>query len=68
MKKLPTFFPGNSDLYDADKSIRDFLKVHKGNLNEEESNSLNDMLDRRATAISDALGVKVYSVVDHNEK
>ena len=68
MKKQPTIYTDNSDLHDADKAVKDFVKVHKGNLSEEERDTLGDLLDRRAAAISDVLGVKVSSVVDHKKK
>lgn len=68
MKKKPTIYTDNSDLHDADKAVKDFVKVHKGNLSEEERDKLGDLLDRRAAAISDVLGVKVSSVVDHKKK
>ena len=68
MKKQPTIYTDNSDLHDADKAVKDLVKVHKGNLSEEERDKLGDLLDRRAAAISDVLGVKVSSVVDHKKK
>lgn len=68
MKKQPTIYTDNSDLYDADKAVKDFVKVHKGKLSEENSDALGDLLDRRAAAISNVLGVKVSSVVDHKKK
>ena len=68
MKKQPTIYTDNSDLYDADKAVKDFVKVHKDNLCEEERDTLGDLLDRRAAAISDVLGVNVSSVVDHKKK
>ena len=68
MKKQLTIYTDNSDLYDADKDVKDFVKVHKGKLTEEERDTLGDLLDRRAAAISDVLGVKVSSVVDHKKK
>ena len=68
MKKNPTIYTENSDLYDADKAVKDFVKVHKGNLSEEERDTLGDLLDRRAAAMSDVLGVKVSSVTDHKKK
>lgn len=45
-----------------------FVKVHKGKLSEENRDALGDLLDRRAAAISNVLGVKVSSVVDHKKK
>ncbi|HEY9059179.1 MAG TPA: hypothetical protein VIO64_01565 [Pseudobacteroides sp.] len=68
MKKQPTIYTDNSDLYDADKAVKDFVKVHKGKLNEEDRNTLGDLLGRRAAAISDVLGVKVSSVGAHKKK
>ena len=68
MKKNPTIYTENSDLYDADNAVKDFVKVHKGNLSEEERDTLGDLLDRRAAAMSDVLGVKVSSVTDHKKK
>ena len=68
MKKQPAIYTDNSDLYDADKAVKDFVKVHKGKLSEENRDALGDLLDRRAAAISNVLGVKVSSVVDHKKK
>ncbi|MHC1735748.1 MAG: hypothetical protein AB9921_08800 [Erysipelotrichaceae bacterium] len=68
MKKQTTIYTDNSNLYDADQDVRAFVKAHKGELNEEERDTLGDLLDRRAAAISDVLGVKVGSVVDHKKK
>lgn len=68
MKKQPTIYTDNSDLGDADKAVKDFVKLHKGKLSEEERDTLGDLLDRRAAAISDVLGVKVSSVVDYKKK
>ena len=68
MKKQPTIYTDNSDLYDADKAVKNFVKVHKGKLSEENRDALGDLLDRRAAAISNVLGVKVSSVVDHKKK
>jgi len=68
MKKKPTIYTDNSDLYDADKAVENFVKAHKGNLSEEERDTLGDLLDRRAAAISDVLGVEVSSVVNHKKK
>ena len=68
IKKQPAIYTDNGDLHDADKAVKDFVKVHKGNLSEEEKDTLGDLLDRRAAAISDVLGVKVSSVVDRKKK
>lgn len=68
MKKQSTIYTDNSDLRDADKAVKDFVKLHKGKLSEEERDTLGDLLDRRAVAISDVLGVEVSSVVDYKKK
>ena len=68
MKKQHTIYTDNSDLHDADEAVKDFVKVHKDKLSEEERDTLGDLLDRRAAAITDVLGVKVSSVVDHKKK
>ena len=68
MKKQPKIYTDNSDLYDADKAVKDFVIVHNGNLSEEERDTLLDLLDRRAAAMSDVPGVKVSSVIDHKKK
>jgi len=68
MKNATTIYTDNSDLYDADQDVNNFVNVHKGKLSNEEKETLGELLDRRAEAISDVLGVKVSSVVDHKKK
>ena len=68
MKKHPTIYTDNGALHDADNAVKDFAGVHKSNLSKEERDTLGDLLDRRVAAISDVLGVKVSSVVDHKKK
>ena len=67
MKKQPAVYSGSSGFNETNRDVKDFLKSHKGTLNVEERNTLGDLLDRRAAAISDFLGVKVSSVVDHKK-
>lgn len=58
----------NNDLYDADKAVKDFVKGHGKNLSDEEHDELGELLNRRAAAISDALGVDVGSVASPRKK
>lgn len=52
----------NSNLYDADQAVRSFLKEHGKNLTDEEHDELGELLNRRAAAISEVLGVEVGSL------
>jgi hypothetical protein len=60
--KKPHIYTDNSDLFDVEEEIKRFLKDHKKELNNEEHDELGKLLDRRAKAISDVLGVEVSSV------
>jgi hypothetical protein len=62
MKKTQ-IFTDNNNLYEADKAVKDFVKGLGKNLTDEERCKLGELLERRAAAISDVLGVKVGSVV-----
>ena len=66
MKKTQ-IFTDNSNLYDADKAVKDFVKGLGKNLTDDERDELGELLERRAAAISDVLGVKVGSVVPPRE-
>ena len=44
--------------------IDDFCKSHPKNLSEEEHQELRSLLSKRASALTDALGVKVSSLFD----
>jgi len=57
----------NSELFDVEEEIKEFTKKHKKDLNNEEHEELGKLLDRRAKAISDVLGVKVGSVTKNNK-
>lgn len=61
--KKNQIFTDNSDLYDSDKAVKDFVKGHDKKLTDKEHNELGSLLEKRASAISDVLGVKVSSVV-----
>jgi hypothetical protein len=66
MKKTQ-IFTDNSNLYDADKAVKDFVKEFGKNLTDDKRDELGELLERRAAAISDVLGVKVGSVVPPRE-
>lgn len=51
-----------------DTTKPDCLVIDRGNLSEEERDTLGNLLDRRAAAMSNVLGVKVSSVTDHKKK
>ncbi|MBR4057656.1 MAG: hypothetical protein IKK00_05920 [Oscillospiraceae bacterium] len=53
-----------NDLYSAGKAVRDFCKEHKGTLSEDEHETLRGLLNRRAEATSEALGVKIHSICE----
>lgn len=48
-------------LYDADKAVRNFTKG-KRELKEREHKKLNKLIEKRAKASSDVLGVKIGSI------
>lgn len=54
-------------LYEADKAVKDFCKTHKGNLSEEEHLELSGLLNKRASAMSDALGVEIHSICEDDD-
>lgn len=68
MKKKNTIFTNNNDLYETNQSVKDYVKSHRRKLNETEKNTLGNLLDERAKAISNFLGVKVSSIVNKKEK
>lgn len=49
-------------LYRADQAARKFCDSHKGELSPRQHKKLGKLLDSRADAISDVLGVRVYSI------
>lgn len=51
-----------NDLYRADRAVRSFCARHKGDLSKRQHKKLRKLLNRRAAAISDCLGVTVHSV------
>ena len=57
-----TVHTDSGDLFDVEEEIQDFLGQNKGDLTDEERDELGELLDRRAAAISDVLGVEVNSV------
>ena len=50
------------DLYRIDQDIRSFCRSHKGELSEREHKQLRKKLDKRASAMSDVLGIEIHSV------
>ena len=67
MKKT-TVYTDNSNLYDADKAVKDYVKEHGKKLTNDERDELGDLLEKRAAAMSDVLGVKISSVVSSRKK
>lgn len=55
------------DLYRINQGIKDYCKSHKGKLNEKEHAELGSMLNERAKAISDILGVKIHSISEDDD-
>lgn len=62
-----TVYTDSSELSDAEEEIQGFLAQHKGDLTDEERDELGELLDQRAAAISDVLGVEVKSVTSIGE-
>lgn len=54
----------SDDVYNADKAVRDFGKNHPKDLSEDEHKTLRKLLDNRARAMSDALGVEIHSICE----
>lgn len=50
------------NLYMADQAVKKFCDTHRGELSDQEHIELEELLDERAAALSDVLGVKVHSV------
>lgn len=50
------------DLYKADRAVRLFCARHEGALSKRQHKKLRKLLDRRAAAISDCIGIPVHSV------
>ena len=48
----------------ASSAVEDFLESHPSELTEEERGKLGDLLKARALALSEATGVKIYSICD----
>lgn len=61
MKKTHLFTEKN-DFLEVQDEIKDFLKEHKKKLTDEEHNDLCELLNQRAKALSEILGVEVSSV------
>ncbi len=49
------------ELYDANQEVKSFCKGKK-DLNEKEHKKLNKLIEKRANAASDVLGVKIGSI------
>ena len=62
--KRNTIYTDNSNLYDADQAVKSFIKDHGNNLNDEERNELGELLNERASAISEVLCFKVSSIAN----
>jgi hypothetical protein len=56
------------DLYRINQEIKNYGKSHKGLLNDDETSELGSMLNERAKAISDCLGVEVHSICEDDDK
>lgn len=52
------------DLYRIDQSVKAFCKTHKGELTKREHRKLRKLLNKRAAALSDCLGVTVHSICE----
>lgn len=50
------------DLYRADQAVKKFCIAHPNQLTDREHRKLERLLEKRAAAISDVLGVKVHAV------
>ena len=48
----------------ASSAVEDFLASHPSELTEEERGKLGDLLKARTLALSEATGVKIYSICD----
>lgn len=55
------------DLYQIDQSVRSFCDAHPDELDDNEHDELQAMLEERARAISDILGVTVHSVCEDDD-
>lgn len=49
-------------LYRVDQAVRKFCDSHKGKLSPRQHKKLEKLLDNRADAISDVLGVRIHSI------
>jgi small-conductance mechanosensitive channel len=56
----------NDELYNADKKIKSFVENHGKNLSDDERSELGELLDERARALSNVLGVKVGSITGND--
>ena len=65
--KKPTVYTDNSNLYDADKAVKNYVKEHGKKLADDERDELGDLLEKRAAAMSDVLGVKISSVASSSK-
>lgn len=54
----------DDDLFNEDQAMNELAKLHKNPHNDEERKELGDLSKNRASALSDALGVKVSSVAN----
>lgn len=54
----------NDELYNADQAVRSFVKDHENDLNEDEHRELRHLLQDRAKALSNVLGIKISSIAD----
>lgn len=66
--KKNTIYTDNDDLFEADQAIKKFTESHELELSDEEHEELAGLLDRRAEAISEVLGVRVGSIGNPNKK
>lgn len=66
MDKKITISTDNDELYNANQAVKEFTESHSKNLSDDERIELGELLDKRAKALSDVLGVKVGSVTGNS--
>ena len=63
--KKKTIITDNNELFEVNKKIEELTKKYKpGKMPEKEKGILRDLLNRRAKALSDVLGVDVHSICE----
>lgn len=51
-------------LSNASNAVEDFTKTHRGELSDDEHDELRSLLKERASALSEATGLKIHSLFD----